>query len=140
MGAATVVERSVWRLVEPRVTSAQKVRRFLAEQLAFWGLADQGLTDDGRLVITELFSNALRHGQLFCRPVPVLLRWTPPVVRIEVHDFTTNAPRMVETTISHTGGRGLHLIAGRSSAWGSVTTQEGKYVYAELTSPSPTPS
>ncbi|GAB3711568.1 ATP-binding protein [Amycolatopsis oliviviridis] len=89
-------------------------------------VAEAGLTDT-ILVLDELVSNALRHGE---RPWQVrLLRWAGRL-RIEVDDSgkTPAAPRPA----SETGGRGLALIDACTTAWGQEFREDGKTVWAEL--------
>ncbi|MEV4603233.1 ATP-binding protein [Amycolatopsis sp. NPDC049253] len=78
-------------------------------------------------VVDELATNALSHGG---PPQCVRLLRLPGLVRIEVDDSTPvrAAPRPPDNE----GGRGLHLIAALSVAWGQQVTATGKTVWAEL--------
>ncbi|MEV7553155.1 ATP-binding protein [Amycolatopsis sp. NPDC089917] len=89
-------------------------------------VSEAGLTDT-ILVLDELVSNALRHGE---RPRQVRLLRRPGRLRIEVDDAATApaAPRPP----SGTGGRGLALIDACTTAWGQEHRDDGKTVWAEL--------
>ena len=95
--------------------------------------ACRGRVDDGRcadvaLAVSELVTNALRHGD-----DPVTLTVTPAngVVRIEVTDanpslFVTAGADMDE------GRRGLRLVDAVCKSWGWHPVDGGKCVWCEV--------
>ncbi len=82
---------------------------------------------DTILVLDELTSNAVRHGN---PPRQVRLLRRPGRLRIEVDDSgkTPATPRPP----SETGGRGLALIDACATVWGQECREDGKTVWAEL--------
>lgn len=101
----------------------------------------EGLADDAALVLSELLSNALRHGAPPVR-VSVTLRRTRqdgPTVHIEVADaghtlnYGLSGSRWGHPT--HTmdeNGRGLRLVDALSCRWGDEPTPQGHTVWADL--------
>ncbi|MFI9467243.1 SpoIIE family protein phosphatase [Streptomyces sp. NPDC052492] len=115
---------------DPRAVRTARV--LAARQLGEWGL--DGLVDATELLVSELVTNALRHGD---GPGPVGLRLLrDEVLTVEVADggsTLTPHPRRARTTDE--GGRGLFLVAKLSRRWGSRPAPDGKVVWAELDYP-----
>ena len=65
--------------------------------------------DLAELVVTELATNALRHG---IGPIDIRLSLPGNNLRIEVHDHAAGRPVRRETTTDDEQGRGLALIDG----------------------------
>ncbi|MET9219118.1 ATP-binding protein [Streptomyces sp. NPDC003300] len=97
-----------------------------------WGMT--GLADTAVLVLSELFTNAVRHAR---GPEDRLVetryeRLTDGALRIEVHDANSVRPEAREPSVDAESGRGLALVdvltAGR---WGvSERLGVGKLVWA----------
>jgi hypothetical protein len=103
---------------------------------------------DITLVVSELLTNALRHGLPGCgdtrpqRPVWLGLLQPGPCVLCAVADPSKAAPTPQTPGSSAETGRGLHIICALSDQWGYMTPSEtGKVVWAlfhsRLTPPSP---
>jgi anti-sigma regulatory factor (Ser/Thr protein kinase) len=103
---------------------------------------------DITLVVSELLTNALRHGLPGCgdarpqRPVWLGLLQPGPCVLCAVADPSKAAPAPQTPGSSAETGRGLHIICALSDQWGYMTPSEtGKVVWAlfhsRLTPPSP---
>jgi anti-sigma regulatory factor (Ser/Thr protein kinase) len=94
------------------------------------GWASDALLADLQLMVSELVTNAVLHGEpdvLFRVFVDARAR-----VRIEVHDGSA-APPMVRTARQQgTSGRGLQLIDAISATWGSRRLPAGKVVWFEV--------
>lgn len=105
-----------------------RARRMVAGALADSGL--HGRSGDAQLVVSELVTNALLHGQA---PVVVRVEASGELVRLEVDD-ASNLPlvRPVTSTEAITG-RGLSLVSALVDRWGVERTAHGKTVWAELT-------
>lgn len=58
-------------------------------------------------------------------------------VRLEVHDRTRVPPVMARQSADAMTGRGLRLVASLSTTWGAEPTDDGKVVWAELSSNHP---
>ncbi|RSD07892.1 ATP-binding protein [Amycolatopsis eburnea] len=101
------------------------VRRFTRLTLRAW--ASGTVVDDAQLLVTELVTNALRHGggHPFLR-----LAVAGGQLRIEVFDDDPAPP--VRRTAGADGGWGLALVERLSSAWGSARHGRGKVVWCAL--------
>jgi len=102
-------------------------RRFVTDALRIWN-ADQ-LVDDASIVACELATNALIHAR---SPFRICLSRTASALRIAVRDASRSEPALLAPDPQRTGGRGIPLIAGLSTAWGSVAEADGKTVWVEL--------
>ncbi|BDM71147.1 ATP-binding protein [Streptomyces nigrescens] len=134
-------------------SSAQTVaeaRRFTRSTLTGWRLAAD-VTENAALVVTELVSNALRHGlrtgepdaapvaRGFCVvPAPVCPAWLAltrqeTAVLCAVSDAGTDAPVVRTPDPLAESGRGLHLVDRLSDAWGwTPPDHSGKTVWATV--------
>jgi anti-sigma regulatory factor (Ser/Thr protein kinase) len=127
-----VTESSV--LVLPFTPASVGVaRRRLVSDLIEAGIYGSTISD-AALVLSELLSNALRHGA----PLPgscLRVAWhiDADSVRVSVSDGGgPNRPELGEPTQSTTGGRGLRIVAKLSRRWGSGSDEEGTTVWAEV--------
>lgn len=112
--------------------SVQTARRFVRHALHMWN-AD-GEVDDAVIVVSELVTNAITHAHTGCE-----LRVSRdgdsrgPTLRIEVNDRGSHIPDVQTLTETREHGRGLHIVAALTRAWGVDTEPDGsKTVWAEL--------
>jgi two-component sensor histidine kinase len=127
-----VTEASV--LLLPFAASSVGVaRRRLVSDLIAADVYDSAVCDVA-LVISELFSNALRHAA----PLPgaqirVTWRIDSVSVRVAVSDGGgPTVPELGEPAQGATGGRGLRIVEKLSSRWGTSTSEDGTTVWAEV--------
>ncbi|QFG23646.1 ATP-binding protein [Actinomadura sp. WMMB 499] len=107
-----------------------QARRFISEHFRALGVADDFV---GRLVVTELVTNAHRHVGIGLIVVRVLLDEPERAVRLEVWDEGDALPVVRPENPDATGGRGLPLIIGLVRAWGVRPLYEtGKVVWCAL--------
>jgi PAS domain S-box-containing protein len=103
-----------------------------ARRLVRRALQDHGRTDmvpTAELVVSEAVTNALVHAGT---AIEVTVLFPEGRVRLEVGDGSAHLP-MPRSYASTAGtGRGLMLIDGLTSAWGTVPHAEGKTVWFEL--------
>ncbi|WP_351230678.1 SpoIIE family protein phosphatase [Streptomyces sp. NPDC002133] len=106
-------------------TTARRARNLAAGQLAEWGL--EGLEDSTKLIVSELVTNAVRHGT-----GPIDLRLTRhQVLTVEVSDTDACSPRPRNASPSNENGRGLAIVSQLSRRWGTRPTPGGKVIWAE---------
>ncbi|MET8536998.1 SpoIIE family protein phosphatase [Streptomyces sp. NPDC005065] len=112
-----------WAL--PNEPTAVRIARHLAtRQLSKWGMKHMTTME---LIISELVTNAIRHGG-----GPIRLRLIQhEVLTCEVSDTSTSHPRPRHPRTLDENGRGLILIARLSRRWGSRSESDGKVVWAE---------
>ncbi len=90
-------------------------------------LAGLPALEDALLVVTELVTNAVRHGG----GKPVLRLWTGAArLRIEVSDASPRLPRRRRSGAD--GGWGLPLVERLAAEWGARRAGRGKVVWCEL--------
>jgi anti-sigma regulatory factor (Ser/Thr protein kinase) len=115
-------------------------RAFTAEVLANWGLG--AVTEDARLVVSELITNAVRESALSERhTVLVRLRRKRGSILIEVGDHGIRSfPRLPPQPADQGAcdGRGLPIVACLSAAAGTARRAEWRIVWARLAAPCPT--
>ncbi|QMU67695.1 SpoIIE family protein phosphatase [Streptacidiphilus sp. P02-A3a] len=110
-------------------TSVARARELACAWLLARGLDD--LIDTTELLVSELATNALRHGRGDIRLR--LLRDTTLVC--EVWDNGYAQPRQRRARDTDEGGRGLQLVSMLADRWGSRRTPSGKTVWFELALP-----
>ena len=103
-----------WTVQLPADTSAAQIaRQFVHEHQDH---LPEDVVADAKLLVTELVSNAVRHGS---PEICLHLRLEPPGIGIAVSDegdlFT---PQRGTAGPADTGGRGLHIVDALSSSWG----------------------
>lgn len=93
---------------------AGQMRRITSAHLHLWDL--MGLRDTATLAVSELVTNAVRHGH----GESVGLRVTNSVdeLRIEVTDGNPTPARLRDADEAAENGRGLLLVAALAKEWG----------------------
>ncbi|MGP3689209.1 SpoIIE family protein phosphatase [Streptomyces sp. IBSNAI002] len=117
--------------VPPDPSAVGVVRNAAAAKLEEWGLGELGFATE--LILSELVTNALRHGR---EPVRVRLLHDHTLT-CEVWDGSSTAPHLRYAATTDEGGRGLFLVAQLSEHWGTRYTTEGKVIWAEQVLPGP---
>jgi anti-sigma regulatory factor (Ser/Thr protein kinase) len=116
--------------LEPQPRSVRDARAWVVQQLTTIGRPD--LVDAARLGVSELVTNAILHAD---PPIVVRLGGTPVHPRVEVHDNSTQPPRLRDMTddarLLATVGRGLSIVATYSTTWGAEMSEHGKVVWFE---------
>lgn len=86
--------------------------------------------EDVLLVISELVQNVTQHttgGGI------LTLTWDQDGITVEVRDEDDREPRPKPPDGHRLGGRGLLLVNGICSAWGTTIHEDGKTVWARVT-------
>jgi anti-sigma regulatory factor (Ser/Thr protein kinase) len=115
--------------------SVGAAREFSVATMRRWGVANR--VDDIGIVVSELLTNALRHGVPDTAPPrrrwPLRLGLVQPgrYVLCAVADPGRRLPEPKAPDYLAESGRGLHVISALSDAWGCTTpTEAGKVVWA----------
>jgi anti-sigma regulatory factor (Ser/Thr protein kinase) len=95
--------------------------------------AEDDVLDDITLIVSELVSNAVQHGE---PDILLRMRMDPLAVDISVLDHGTGGPpeKVAAPSTSATSGRGLSIVDRLASDWGVVPLEggAGKTVWARL--------
>ncbi|WP_225438782.1 GAF domain-containing protein, partial [Candidatus Frankia nodulisporulans] len=113
--------------LDARSGGVDKVRRAVAKLLA--GGRWESFGDDACLVLSELTTNALLHGDA---PIEVRVRAGGAALRVEVRDGSRVLPVRPPAGGDALTGRGMVLVAAASSRWGVDPLPTGKVVWAEF--------
>ncbi|MEU3186434.1 ATP-binding protein [Streptomyces sp. NPDC006923] len=123
--------------------AAPRARGHVREVLAALGV-EGDLAASVELVVSELVTNAVRHGVCLCGctrgAVSLALMGTGGRLRVEVADPSRTPPRWptgVESVDAETEeGRGLLLVTSLAADWGDHARRpRGKVVWCEFTVP-----
>jgi anti-sigma regulatory factor (Ser/Thr protein kinase) len=89
------------------------------------------LVDTAQLLVSEVVTNAVRHGR---GPVELRTGLTPSHLWVEVEDHGPGRPRQEAPEASEDRGRGLSIVDALASAWGTgpAPSDDGKTVWFEL--------
>lgn len=135
--AAPALQPTATCSLESRAESVKLGRDFTRAALSQWGMA--ALTDMAELVVSELVTNALRHGipsarRLVCdRPVRLKLLAQAPFMMCMVSDPGAEIPVPRESDPTQENGRGLRVVEACSVRWGwHLLDEGGKIVWALL--------
>ncbi|WP_354642909.1 ATP-binding protein [Kitasatospora camelliae] len=116
-------ESAIWLPRRERSANKARVqlRRFLADVEG-----GELYRDVGELLLTELVTNAVRHA---CVPPGRLIfarfALTSGLLRIEVHDASSELPVIKTADGDDEAGRGLCLVEQLSTAWGCHLREGG---------------
>lgn len=114
-----------------------RARSFTRQTLRAWGVED--LMDDAVLIVSELTTNAERHGRApaenaevppgvegeQANEITLTLAVQAGVVGIEVEDNSPEPPTPRVASLYATGGRGLCLVAATAAAWTACPKEDG---------------
>lgn len=113
--------------------SVAVARTKLKEWMKAQGCSAEAI-DDGRIVISELVGNSVRHAS----PLPdgtVLITWMRDRkgIRISVTDGgSTSKPRRVQASASAVSGRGMAIVEALAKEWWAERTRTRCTIHAVL--------
>lgn len=127
---AVALDAEVTRWFAGSLLAPRQARAFLGEVLRRWGRTD--LVDDASLVVAELTTNAVVHGQ---SDVTIGLSRLGAGIRLVVADSSAAPPVARVAGADALGGRGLRLVEAVGERWGHEQVRGGiggKVVWVEL--------
>ncbi|MYY08871.1 ATP-binding protein [Streptomyces sp. SID4919] len=105
-------------------------RRTIVERVRVWeGSLDEETADTIRLIVSELVSNAVVHGE---GPVTITVLARPGGLLIDVRDGALDVPRPGSFGVENERGRGLALVGALAVRSGWEPFGRGKRVWAEI--------
>lgn len=111
-----------------RASAVRQARAATAAVLRRWQCT-QGCIDDAVLIVSEMVTNAIRHGR---GRVRLRLRRVANLLRLEVRDASSQLPTLLPADPDAESGRGLRIVSELASRWGATRMPRGKIVWAEL--------
>jgi anti-sigma regulatory factor (Ser/Thr protein kinase) len=125
-------ERSM-AVFDRRVESAADARTWLTSFLHERDV-DEPTMMDAALIVSELVTNALRHGE---GSTVLRAALSPAEVQLSVTDSGDGEPRMLPPDPDRIGGLGLLVVDSVAAEWGVAQFPGGKTVWALLARPGP---
>jgi anti-sigma regulatory factor (Ser/Thr protein kinase) len=124
--------RDIFRL-PAHAASVAEARRRVGARLCAWGVDDE-VNDDAGLVVSELFTNAVRYTS--SEWVGCDFWVDSGLLHLEISDqgYGLTEPRPRVADVDEESGRGLLLVSVLSQAWGVLTAGggNGRIVWVEL--------
>lgn len=123
-------------VLSPIAESVWSARNFALGALSGWDMT--GLADGMGLVVSELVTNALRHGLALCggprrEVIRLALIRRGRLVTCVVFDPGPGTPVLRDPSPFEPGGLGLHIVESLSVRWGwCPVAPRGKAVWAVL--------
>jgi anti-sigma regulatory factor (Ser/Thr protein kinase) len=127
----------------PEMASPGAARDFTRHTLQAWALGD--LADDASVIVSELVTNALRHGLKGHADAPpasveLILCWAASMVFCVVTDPGASPPVLADPDPAAEAGRGLHVVEALACDWGwGMLDPARKAVWASLCATDPYP-
>jgi anti-sigma regulatory factor (Ser/Thr protein kinase) len=112
----------------PLPASLAEVRRFVRSVLEDLGIGDDRIFEC-QLIADELAANAIQHAGT---GYSVGVELTDTSVRVAVRDDSDVVPVARLSSAEALGGRGLSIVAGTASGWGTVPLGLGKETWADV--------
>jgi anti-sigma regulatory factor (Ser/Thr protein kinase) len=111
-------------------TAVAEARLRIRAALIEWRVPE--LAEIGELLVSELATNAVKHGT---GPMELQVLLLDEVVSVSVSDTGAALPRFRRASEEDESGRGLQVVATLASRWGARATVSGKVVWCELPRP-----
>jgi two-component sensor histidine kinase len=126
--SAVEVQTIDFREYSPSLDVVAQVRHDVGDALQGLGL-DAECIFACQLVADELATNAVTHaGTIFS----VAIELTEDFVRVAVRDDSSMMPLPHASSSEATSGRGLAIVSGTASGWGTVPLGVGKETWADV--------
>jgi anti-sigma regulatory factor (Ser/Thr protein kinase) len=140
--AAAAPWRRAILVAEPAPEAVKAAREFTSETLLRWGL--RGLIQDATVVVSELVTNALRHGTRSGEDgaggtqTELVLWGREGYLVCVVIDSNASPPMRAPAGLATEDGRGLHVVQALAATWGwTVLGIDRKAIWAVIRAPDP---
>ena len=110
-------------------SAAAAARKAIRPILESWNCTDDDWLFDAGLIVTELVTNAIRHGG---GGLELMLTMHERSVTVSVADGSAVLPEVHQTNADADGGRGLLIVEALGDAWGVEDHHGGKRVWVRL--------
>lgn len=146
LAGAIVEGRFAFRTLGAEMASPGLARDFVKQTLDAWAL--RAMADDASVIVSELVTNALRHGVPGCPddqggqpgpresplpPIELMLLWPAGPLYCVVTDPSASPPVLSEPDLDAEVGRGLCVVRALASEWGwGMLNPRRKAVWASL--------
>ncbi|WP_344980973.1 ATP-binding protein [Streptosporangium fragile] len=134
---SSAVTASATFVLPPHAESVHSARSFTTGTLTGWDLAELG--ENMELVVSELATNAFRHGLRLAErsrskePIRLSLIRRGTLVACTLNDPGAGFPALRDPSPLDIGGLGLHIVESLSLRWGwAPLAPYGKIVWAIL--------
>ncbi len=127
----TVPDRSASRsmVVYDRHSTSVGEARSWVDAFLVEHLIENGMRDDAQLVVSELMTNALMHGE---GSLVLRAAITGNAIQVSVTDSGDELPEVLPLDPTRIGGLGLVVVDRIASDWGVAPFPGGKTVWAAL--------
>lgn len=122
----------VTRWFPRHAVAVPETRTFVQTSLEAGGNTAPNRVDDVLLCVSELATNALRHGTAGNEQFLIKLTENETRLRVEVHDPSRRRPRLQQSATDDVTGRGLLLVNALADGWGVEPRGHGKLVWCEF--------
>lgn len=112
----------------PQRSEVSRARRFVVDIATAVGQDE--LSDVVELLTSEVVTNVVLHAG--GEAMRIHVDWAPPKFRVEVYDQSPATPRPQNYGDEAATGRGLALVEGLATAWGTDPHTIGKSVWFEV--------
>jgi serine/threonine-protein kinase RsbW len=120
----TLTSRAFEVAMAPDRVRVAQIRRIAVAHMRLWSVPTP-LAEDVRLVVSELVTNSIEHGQ---GAVLLRMRRTDSRLRVEVTDENSAPAQLQHAEDEGLCGRGLFLVASLAAAWG--VSDDGRTTWA----------
>jgi hypothetical protein len=110
----------------PDADTPSRARHFVASTIAPWATIED--CETAVLLVSELVTNAVIHAQT---AVEVEVRVDGSILHVEVRDRRPDCP-VVRAGPRAERGRGLKILDGLATAWGTIEREHTKAVWFDL--------
>ena len=122
-----------WQVFDADLRLGRHIRDWISSAISGHGCPVDAA--DAALVVTELFSNAVRHGPAGGRVLVGYCLWRGGARLVVCDAGGPDVPRLVPAGEMAEGGRGLHVVDALAARWGSFRVAGALAVWSDFGQP-----